>query len=556
MVAVSDDRKLEVSTVSEHAKPFAPMPGGPELPPHMSVEEFREAAGELVEFICDYYAGIEQRRVRPGTVPGEVFEALPAAPPASGGPFDDVLGDVSETVLPHLTHWQHPGFFGYFPANASFPAILGDLLSSALGVQGMLWQTSPACTEVETRVLDWLALALGLPGSFTSTGVHPSLHDHAELRGLIGEPLVGRAGAEGEPDAGGGVILSTASEAVLTALAAALGRHRRSAESVQQPMVYTSAQAHSSVQKALGIVGLDGDNIRIVPTDGVGAMDAKALRSAMQTDAEDARRPVFVCVTLGTTGTGAFDPLRSVGKACVQHGAWLHVDAAWAGSAYVCPEFRDTLRGVEHADSFSFNPHKWLLTNFDCSLFYLNGAEARGRLTQAMSITPEYLRNAASDEGGVIDYRNWHIPLGRRFRALKLWFVLRHYGVKGLQAHVRTHVRQAAALERVIDADDRFELAAPRSLSLVLFRVARDDAAGTLSREVMDRVNEEGHAFLTHTTLPVVGGDGRADGEGEAGRFVIRVAIGGTLTRDEHVRKLWQRVVESYESLHSRVKGP
>ncbi len=522
-------------------EPLRPLPSTPDEPNHMSTAAFRDAAHQLVDFICDYYDTIEARPVRARTEPGAVYDALPDAPPAHPEPFDRVLDDVRETVAPNLTHWQHPSFFAYFPANGSFPSVLGDLLSSALGVQGMLWQTSPACTEVETRVLDWLALMLGLPASFTSTGAHPSLQSEPELRELLGEPL---PAVRDSP--GGGVILSTASEAVLTALSAALERHRRSSESVQQPIIYVSSQSHSSVRKAVNIVGLVPENIREIPTDERHAMDPAALRRAIDEDESNACRPVFVCATLGTTGSGAFDPLAEIAELCERRRAWLHVDAAWAGSAFVCPEQRGLLRGVQSADSFSFNPHKWLLTNFDCSAFFLNGAAAREHLLRAMSITPEYLRNAASDAGGVIDYRDWHIPLGRRFRALKLWFVLRHYGVKGLQDHIRTHCRQAASLERVIDADDRFELAAPRSMSLVLFRVADDDPAGTHSRALMDRVNDSGRAFLTHTVLP--------DPDGGEARFAIRVAIGGALTRDEHVRTLWQTVLESLEPLPTATK--
>jgi aromatic-L-amino-acid decarboxylase len=561
--------------VNNNAAPFAPMPRVPEPPPHMSIEDFREAAGELIDLICDYYAGIEQRPVRPDTAPGDVLAQMDAAPPPFGVPFHDTLREVNNTITPNLTHWQHPGFFAYFSANASFPAILGDLLCSALGVQGMLWQTSPACTEVETRVLDWLALALGLPAPFTPTGEHPPLTDEPELAELLAVPQTpseaahastgrkGEGGAgEGGGLGGGGVIMGTASEAVLTAMVAALERHRRSESASSQPVAYTSTQAHSSVLKAATISGLGRDNVRLIDTDAHLAMDAGALERAMNEDAAAGRSPVFVCATLGTTSTGAFDPLDRIGAVAAQHNAWLHVDAAWAGSAFVCPEHRAPLAGVHHATSFNFNPHKWLLTNFDCSCFWLNGPAARADLIGAMSITPEYLRNAASDAGAVIDYRDWHIPLGRRFRALKLLFVLRHYGVAGLQNHIRAHVRAAEALERVIAADERFEIACPRSLSLLCIRLAHDDAERSRTRALLDAVNAAGRVFCTHTVLPAVTGadEGDADARGQdagtnrRGGFAIRIAIGGSTTTGQHVRELWQIITESLGALDQDVK--
>jgi aromatic-L-amino-acid decarboxylase len=464
-------------------------------------------------------------------------------PPADGEPFVEMLRDVERFVLPNLMHWQHPGFFGYFPANASWPAVLGDLLSSALGVQGMLWQTSPACTEVEVRVLDWLALALGLPGSFTSSGRHAAM-DNA-LRAAIGASptSVGEGAAADGGTGGGGVILGTASEATLTALAAALDRHRRAGGGAQ-PVAYCSEQAHSSFVKAAGIAGLGREWMRLVPVGGDGAMDAGALAAMVREDLAAGRSPVFVGATLGTTGVGAFDPVDAIADAIgAERGVggpapWLHVDAAWAGAAFVCPEHRGPLRGAERADSFSFNPHKWLLTNFDCSAFWVNGEKAKSALLEAMRITPEYLRNAASASGEVTDFRDWHIPLGRRFRALKLWFVMRHYGVRGLQAFVRGHIRDAEALERVAAESVAFEVVS-RSLSLVCLAHRAGDEA---TRAVLERVNESGRVFVTHTAAP-------AHGSGGGERYVIRVAIGGTATGPEHVRLVWRELCAAADSL-------
>lgn len=438
--------------------------------------------------------------MRAAVSPGDVLGALPERAPeagADGGTWDAILEDVERIVLPGLTHWQSPGFFGYFPANGSWPAVLGDLLSTGLGVQGMLWQTGPAITEVETRMLDWMAGLCGLPERFLSTG------------------------------AGGGVIQGTASEATLVALVAARHRLRRARPDVVPGslVAYTSGQAHSSVLKATRIAGVD--RLRVVPTDDKHAMDVASLRAMLAEDVAAGLAPFFVCATAGTTGSGAFDAIDGVAgvRDELAGDAWLHVDGAWAGSAAVCPEHRGFLAGLERAESYCFNPHKWLLTSFDCDLFYVSD---RAVLVDALSVTPEYLRNSASDSGAVIDYRDWQVPLGRRFRALKLWFVMRHYGAEGLRAHIRQHVAWAQWLEAQVRADGRFELAAPRSLSLVCLRLADGDDGAT--RALLEAANATGRVLLTHTTLP--------DGSGGE-RYTIRVAIGGTNQRFEDVEALW-----------------
>ncbi|MCB9839056.1 MAG: hypothetical protein H6813_06930 [Phycisphaeraceae bacterium] len=291
-------------------------------------------------------------------------------------------------------------------------------------------------------------------------------------------------------------------------------------------VAYTSTQAHSSIQKAANIIGLPPGALRLVPTDAALRMDPAALASMIEEDRAGGKTPFFISATLGTTSTGAFDPMTAIGPIAQRAGCWLHVDAAWAGSAFVCEEFRAPLSGVEHADSFNFNPHKWLLTSFDCSAMWTRDV---GSLTDALSVTPEYLRNRASESGGVIDYRDWQIPLGRRFRAIKLWFVLRSFGAEGLRTHIRGHVALAQELESWIREDDRFELAAPRSLALVCFRL-RDDASGERTTSLLERANASGKLFCSHTTIP--------DGTGSA-RFAIRFAIGAVGTRREHVERAW-----------------
>lgn len=461
----------------------------------MTPEEFRRHGHAAVDWIADYYERIESFPVLSQVSPGEIRAALPAHPPEKGEPFENVLRDLDETIMPGITHWQHPSFFAYFPANASGPGILGDLLASGLGVQGMLWATSPAATELETHVLDWFAELLDLPETFRSDGP------------------------------GGGVIQHTASDATLVALLAALhrasdGRTERDGVGAGRYAVYTSHQSHSSVEKACRIAGLGADALRKLDVDpGTHAALPQRLRDAITSDKTNGITPALVVASVGATGTGAVDPVAELGTIAHDAGAWLHVDAAWAGVAAVAPEFRWLNDGLELADSYATNPHKWLLTNFDCDTFWVAD---RSALLGALSILPEYLRNAATESGAVIDYRDWHVPLGRRFRALKLWAVIRWYGAEGLREHIRTHVALAQDLAARIAADDRFELVAPHPLSLVTFRLrAGDDATLALMR----KINDSGDAYLTHTTVN--------------GRAALRLAIGSPLTQQRHVDAVW-----------------
>jgi aromatic-L-amino-acid decarboxylase len=360
----------------------------------------------------------------------------------------------------------------------------------------MLWISSPACTELETHMLDWLVRLLGLPERFLSSG------------------------------AGGGVIQDTASSATLCALLAA--RERATGFTSNDDGVppgltaYTSAEAHSSIEKAAGIAGIGRKHLRRVEVDERFAMRPDALANAIAADRRAGRTPFFVCATLGTTGSTAIDPVPAIAEICRREKLWLHVDAALAGNAAVCPEFRWLHTGVEYAYSYCFNPHKWLLTNFDCDCLYVAD---RAALIGTFSVLPEYLRNRATASGDVIDYRDWQIPLGRRFRALKLWFVLRHYGAAGLRAHIRRHVGLAQQLAQWIAADRRFVVAAPVPLNLVCFRHTAGDEP---TQRLLDQLNASGRAYLTHARLD--------------GRLVIRVAIGGTWTERHHIEELWQRV--------------
>ncbi len=465
----------------------------------MTPDELRRYGKELVDWIADYHERVESFPVLSRVEPGEIRKRLPATPPETGESFGAMMRDVEEIVLPGITHWQSPSFFAYFPSNSSGPSILGELLSAGLGIQGMLWATSPAATELETHVLDWLVDMLGLPASFKST------------------------------TEGGGVIQDTASSAVLCALLAARERAtlgRTNQEGCRGDLVcYTSTQAHSSIEKAAKIAGIGQANVRLIEVDPSFAMSASALGERIRSDREAGLKPFFVTATVGTTSSNAIDPLPEIGRICRDNGLWLHVDAAMSGTAALCPELRSIQDGVEHADSYSFNPHKWMFTNFDCDCFWVR---RKKELIDALSILPEYLRNEATSSGAVVDYRDWHVPLGRRFRALKLWFVIRHYGVEGLRYHVRRHVELAKKFASWVGADPRFELAAPVPLNLVCFRHRGGDAA---NEELLRTLNASGKLYLTHTKL--------------GSRYTLRMSIGQTRTEERHVREAWEMIRSS-----------
>ncbi len=463
---------------------------------HMSPEEFRRCGRAVVDWIADYRQRVESLPVLSQATPGQIRDSLPPKPPACGEAFDTVLEDVDELILPGLTHWQSPNFFAFFPANTSGPAILGELLSAGLGVQGMLWATSPACTELETHVLDWLVDMLGLPERFKST------------------------------QTGGGVIQDSASSASLCALLAARERatgyesNERGCDG--RLVAYASSQAHSSIEKAVKIAGLGRENLRLIDVDETFALRPDKLSRQIQQDRKAGLVPCFVCATVGTTSSNAIDPLPKIGRICQEEGLWLHVDAAMSGTAALCPEFRTIHEGTELADSYCFNPHKWMFTNFDCDCFYVAD---RAALIKTLSILPEYLRNRATESGAVIDYRDWQIPLGRRFRALKLWFVIRHYGVEGLRYHVRRHVELAQAFASWVEADERFELVAPAPLNLVCFRHRGGDA---INQRLLDCLNESGSLYLTHTRLD--------------DRLTLRFCVGQTRTESRHVTQAWKQI--------------
>ena len=461
----------------------------------MTPEDFKRSGHQLIDWIADYAENIERQRVTSEVRPGEVRAQLDEHPPSSPDGFDAVMADVDHVVVPGLTHWQHPGFFAYFPANSSYSAILGDLLSTGLGVQGMSWVTGPACTEVETLMMDWMHELLGLPDRFRSTSA-----------------------------TGGGVIHGSASEATLASILAA--RWRITEGSVNRDgdtsrlVAYATSQAHSSIEKGLRIAGVGTERLRVVPHDESFAMRPAALAAMIADDRAAGLTPFWVCSAHGTTSSMAFDPTTEIAAIARREGMWLHVDGAMCGIAALAPEYRWVNSGLEHADSYCTNPHKWMGINFDCDLFWTADRQA---LLGALSILPEYLRSEAAESGAVIDYRDWQIPLGRRFRSLKLWFHLRIDGAESVREMIREHVRLTQLLAEWVAADQRFEIVATHPLNLLCI-AARDGDAAT--DDLIERANAIGTVLFTRTVLD--------------GRSVLRFSIGARATQERHVRSAWE----------------
>lgn len=465
----------------------------------MNRDEFRDWGHRLIDWVADYLENVEQYPVMSQVKPGDIRARLPAAPPLEGEPFAAIFRDFEEIILPGITHWQSPNFFAYFPSNNSGPSILGELLAAGMGVQGMLWATSPACTELETHVLDWMVDLLGLPAAFKSSST------------------------------GGGAIQDSASSATLCAILAARERANGGEGNLRgldgSLVAYCSTQAHSSVEKGVRIAGLGSNNLRFIGVDEHFAMRPELLDAAITADRAAGRRPCFVCATVGTTSSTAIDPIAAIALVCRRHGVWLHVDGALAGTAAVCPEFHYLHEGFDQVDSYCFNPHKWMFTNFDCDCFFVAD---RGALIRTLSVLPEYLRNQASESGAVIDYRDWQVPLGRRFRSLKLWFVLRSFGVEGIRERIRRHIGLAREFAGWVADDPRFELAAPAPLALVCFRHRGGEAA---NQQILDRLNASGRMCLSHTRLDE--------------KLTLRLSIGQTNTERRHVEQAWQLIREA-----------
>ncbi len=473
----------------------------------MDSNEFRRYGHEIVEWIARYYETVEQYPVRSRSVPGAVKDALPEIPPTGSESFDLFLKDFDEIIMPGITHWQSPSFFAYFPANSSPPSVLAEMLTAALGAQCMIWETSPAAAELEERMMEWLREMMGLPSYFE------------------------------------GVIHDSASSATLAALITARERttqYRSNSEGLSDRgrlRIYASTQAHSSVEKGAGIAGFGRENLVRIAVGSDYSMDPAALRQAIEEDISAGYVPCCVVATIGTTGTTAVDPLRPVGEICHEKNIWLHVDGALGGAALLLPEMRWMADGMEYADSFVFNPHKWMFTNFDCSAYFVRDA---ARLIRTFEILPEYLKTR--NRGQVNDYRDWGIPLGRRFRSLKLWAVIRTYGVDRLQSMIREHMRLAQMLAQLIESERNFVLMAPVPLNTVCFRYLPDgmgdEEANRLNEKINHALNDTGKIYLTHTKID--------------GMYVLRMVTAQTNVTENHVLQAWELIKEYASALSSQ----
>ncbi|KAK9292944.1 hypothetical protein L1049_020926 [Liquidambar formosana] len=469
-------------------------------------KSFSEESMRVIDFLADYYKNVEKYPVQSRVEPGYLLHQLPNTAPYCPEPLENILKDVNDSIIPGLTHWQSPNFFAYFQANASTAGFLGEMLCSGLNVVGFNWIASPAATELECIVMDWMGKMLKLPSSFLFSGT------------------------------GGGVLHGSTCEAIVCTLAAARDEalEEIGSDCITKLVVYGSDQTHFTLQKASKLVGIPQANFRSLATSFSSefALSPDVVRAAMEEDVAAGLVPLYICATVGTTATGAVDPVEPLGHIAKEHKVWFHIDAAYAGSACICPEFRHYLVGVELADSISLNPHKWFLTNMDCCCLWLKNPKS---LIDSLSTDSELLRNSASDSKAVVDYKDWQIALSRRFRAMKLWVVIRRNGLANLMVHIRSDVNLAKRFEAMVLEDDRFEIVAPRRFALVCFRLKPkvDDGDGDgsdLNRRLLDAVNSSGRAFMTHA---VVGGV-----------YVIRCAIGSTLTEEQHVDDLWKLVQE------------
>jgi aromatic-L-amino-acid decarboxylase len=453
----------------------------------MSPEDFRKAGYQVVDWLADYLSDPAKYPVLSRNRPGELIDALPSSGPEAGEGWEQIFQDFQSHVVPAVTHWNHPGFMAYFATTASPPGILGEMLAAGLNANGLLWKSSPAVTELEQVALGWLRRWIGLPDEWF------------------------------------GIIFDTASTGVMHALAAArqavAPEVRATGESAPLTM-YCSEHAHSSVEKGALAIGIGQPNVRKIPADSAFRMRADSLERAIEDDRRAGKKPICIVATVGTTATASIDPVRECAALAKRYGLWLHVDAAYAGSAAIAPDYRWLLDGVEHADSLITNPHKWLVTPVDLSVLYTRRPEV---LRAAFSLVPDYLRTA--EDPRALNYMEYGIPLGRRFRALKFWFILRNYGRQKLAEMIREQISWAGELARQVEADPCFELAAPQMLSLVCLRYKGTDEE---NRAILDRVNATGEVFLSHASLN--------------GRYVIRVAIGNMGTARAHVQRAWQLI--------------
>ncbi len=463
----------------------------------MDKEEFRKFGHELIDFIADYRENIERYPVKSQVAPREIFNRLPPKAPEEAESMEEILDDFRQIIMPGVTHWQHPSFFAYFPANASYPSLLGEMLMSALGAQCMIWDTSPAAAELEERVLDWLKHEMSLPGTWS------------------------------------GVIQDTASTATLCAILTAREKHsgyqiNQKGLSTANYRIYCSSETHSSIEKAVKIAGIGRGNLVLVEVDEKFSIDLTALENHIRKDIADGLVPLCIIGTIGTTSTTGVDEVSGLSALGKKYNVFVHIDAAFAGTALILPEFRYLIQGLEDADSFVFNPHKWMFTNFDCTAYYVKDKEA---LIRTFSILPEYLKT--DNQGLVNDYRDWGVPLGRRFRALKLWFVIRRFGMEGLREKIRYHISLAEWLEQEIVEHPDFELMAPREFSLVCFRwsPSGETDLDSWNEKLLQHLNQSGAMYLTHTKVN--------------GQYTLRIVTAQTDVTMKHVSGAWEKIMDA-----------
>lgn len=462
--------------------------------------EFREWGHKLVDWIGDYYDNLEDYPVKAQVQPGEVLQQIPDAPPLQGESMEQIWYDFQQVILPGITHWQHPGFMAYFPANTSYPSLLAEMLTSALGAQCMIWDTSPAAAELEEQMMNWLGKLIGIPptwsGAIQSTASEATLCAILSAREVASEFTVNERGLQGHP-------------------------HFR---------VYASKQIHSSIEKGVKIAGLGKENFVGIETDEHYAMNPEALQSAIEEDLRQGYHPLCIVAGIGTTGSTAVDPLPAIAEIASTHNIWLHVDAAYAGSALILPEYQHLIEDIDQVDSFVFNPHKWLMTNFDCSAYFVKD---KGPLIRTFEILPEYLKTNQDDT--VNNYRDWGIPLGRRFRALKLWFVMRSFGVEGMQSILRNHIAWAQELADTIKETPGYEILAPVEFNLICFRYAPESidphSWNDLNRQIVETIKASGSLYLTHTSL--------------SGKYTIRLVGGQPYQTREHLRSAWSQIQQT-----------
>jgi aromatic-L-amino-acid decarboxylase len=462
---------------------------------------FRAEAHRMADRMADYFEQIEQYPVKSQVKPGEILGQLPATPPGQPESMAQVMADFDRIILPGITHWQNPNFFAFFPANSSYPSVLAEMLTAALGQQGMIWETSPAAAELEERVMEWLKQMCGLPDNWT------------------------------------GVIQDTASASTLAALLTAREKvtgfrvNEEGSSDTDKLRVYCSTETHSSIEKAVKIAGIGRKNLVKVAVDKNFSMQSSALHDTIEADLEAGFQPLCVIATIGTTGSTAVDPIRQIGEICSKNNIWLHVDAAYAGTAMVLPEIRHFADGLELADSYVFNPHKWMFTNFDCSAYFVRDPQM---LIRTFEILPEYLKTRT--RGQVNDYRDWGVALGRRFRALKLWFVIRNFGVEGIRQKVRLHLELAQWLASEIRQSADFELLAPVDFSLVCFRylpsgITDEASINEINERLLQTLNAGGKLYMTHTKLN--------------GKYTLRMVIAQTYVEKHHVENAWKLIRET-----------